>query len=765
MTSHVSPVSGMDPAANPTRNADPAAVPPMLIESKLTPPIVAQSIERSRLLDALDAAAERRLVVLAAPGGYGKSTLLGQWRARGADRAIAWLSLDGEDSEPACFRNYLSAAIARLTSGLQTQAGANAILATLAHIPRPLWIVLDDFHELCGPLLQEISFLIRRAPPAVHWVVAGRCIPGLDLSQHRLHDQLTLFDAAALAFTRAETTELALRSGIELPEQQLTRIHDVTEGWAAGLKLTLLATKPAASLDPEVSRYFSSVILAVQTPQLRELLQVTALVDRLNGELCNALLDSAEGAAVLAQLEQCQLFIRHEGEGGWYRYHGLFREFLRSQPSVAPERIAQLHRRASQWYADHQLGEDALRHAFASGDHAWSIELTARCARHWLKVGEIGLILQWVSRLSRAEIVNHELIGPIYCTCLIWRRRYKEAVAALHDTRTALLTLGEQTAATQARMRTLQVMLDILSGSTDNIDLTEEQPADGRDTFLTATLMALQAYWLLGRCRFDLARRLALRAREIMQQHDTLYALSYVNGVIALADRGQGDFTTARGAIERVFAAVDDKHSAAWTHAAALLGRMRYEENHLDAATGLFTEVLPRLAGTCTVEHVTTVHIGLARIKAAQGLFAEGFALLDYLHSTLERGGPQSFLAHVCYEKVRLHLLDADRERAAAVAADFGLAQRWTRGDWQEPREYSMSWEQFGLAQAALLLDSQQYDACRTLLNTLLASVYRAGFIGRAVPLEAGLAVCEWRAGEQASAFARRLRCRPPSGI
>jgi LuxR family maltose regulon positive regulatory protein len=294
--------------------------------------------------------------------------------------------------------------------------------------------------------------------------------------------------------------------------------------------------------------------------------------------------------------------------------------------------------------------EEALEHAFASDDHSWCVELTARAARSWLKDGEINRILRWAGRLTRTESLQHELIGPIYITCLIWHRRFKEAATALQETRAALLA-GEQTAATRARLRTLQLMLDIASGSTEHIDLTEEFPADGRmDTFLTGTLMTLQAYGLLGRCRFDLARRLALRAREIMQHQDSSYALGYVDSVIALADRAQGDVLSVTERAEQMFAAVKDTQSTAWSKPAVALARVRYEQNRLEEAEALCTQVLPLLANAAIAETFMVVHVVLARIKASQGRHEESFKLLDYLHSMLENDGQHSLLSNVCCE-------------------------------------------------------------------------------------------------------------------
>jgi LuxR family maltose regulon positive regulatory protein len=726
-------------------------------------------IQRPHLLELLSASASHKLLVIAAPGGYGKSTLLAQWCAGAeAGAAIAWLTLDAEDAESSRFFHYLRAAISTATGdndlapAIAAPPRMTSLIAMLETRAEPLYVVLDDFHLLGGhALIHELSALIRRSPANVHWIVSGRCIPELELSHHKLHDDLASIDATNLRFIAEEVVVLAERlCELSLSASDAASLCAATEGWPAGIKLALLAHPPAigtvSGASGDIAQYLRTAILEGVTPQIREVLLATAIIERFNGELCGHLLAVDNGLALVNALERAQLFIQAlDNEQRWFRYHSLFREFLRTclQQQHA-ERIPELQHRASLWYAQQHLYEAALEHAFAGADHLWCIELTARAARTWLKEGEINRILRWVGRLSRAQSLQHEIIGPIHITCLIWRRRFKEAAAALQETRMALLA-GDQSPATRARLRTLQLMLDIASGCSEHVDLSEELPSDERvDTFLAGALMTLQAYGLLGRCRFDLARRLALRAREIMQHHDSAYALGYVNVVIALADRAQGDVQSVIERVEQMFATVKDTQSTAWSNAAAVLARVRYEQNRLVEAETLCTQVLPQVANAALAESFTVVHMVLARIKASQGMYEESFKLLDYVHSMLESDSQHGFIANICCEKMRLHLRCGHRDRARALAKDFGLPQRLARGDWAEPREYSMTWEQLSLAQVALLLDAQQFDTCRQILNGLLASVYAVGFVGRAVPLEALLATCEWRAGEPSAAFA-----------
>jgi LuxR family maltose regulon positive regulatory protein len=163
--------------------------------------------------------------------------------------------------------------------------------------------------------------------------------------------------------------------------------------------------------------------------------------------------------------------------------------------------------------------------------------------------------------------------------------------------------------------------------------------------------------------------------------------------------------------------------------------------------------VLPLLCLASTLENFTAAYLTLARVRAIDGRHAEALQLIDYLHSMLESGSHPRFLAQVCYEKIRLHLLMHNPQRAHAVAVDFGLPALASQSYWLQSRTYDEAWEQLGFAQAALLMEDACYDECITLLDVLRSSAAQAGYVYRQVPLEAALACCHWCAGNRARAF------------
>lgn len=757
-----------------------------LINAKLKPPHAASVwVERQALLARLDDALRRRVVLLVAPIGSGKTTLLSQWyQYASRTRSVVWLSLDEHDNEPVRFFSYLVGALRSAVDDFSAYIASRSheqvellldhvsavFLESLRAIERDLVIVLDDFQSISDPgILRAFLFLLQHCTPNVHWMIASRHLPELNLTQLKLQDELAVFGSNELNFAAADIAHLSEKLyGKALSAADADYIRARTEGWIAGAKLALLsASDPATARESlkqftgshaEVARYLATAVLRDQPPEVRDFLVAGSIADKVNGDLCNALLGISNGQALLQKLEESQLFIQPlDSQQQWYRYHVLFLDFLRSclRRDFA-SRIPQLHKTASQWFAEHQMTEEALVHAFASGERVWCVELVAHCAEKWLKDGEITEVLRWIGKLSREEILRHAEIGNAYITSLILSRRFNEAAAVLRDVERDLNDPLHRRTGTVA-LKVLHLMLAILADTADEVGAIEDERLldDAVDPILTATLMTVQAYRLLRQCRFDAARRLALRARDVLKETNSVYGIGYAEMVLCLADRGQGDMKSAAQRCENLYASVrGGRRNPAWVNAASALAHVRYEQNRLAEAEALCAEVLPFLSDASTVENLTVAYVTFARIKSINRRHAEAFQLLDYLHSVLESGGHRRFLARVCYEKIRLCLLQGSIERARAVAADFELPALMARCEWQEPRPYDEGWERLGFAQATLLMHEQRYAECRALLEVLRDSAHRAGYVYRELPLEAALAACYWRAGRRDAALA-----------
>jgi LuxR family transcriptional regulator, maltose regulon positive regulatory protein len=361
------------------------------------PSLPPATIDRSRLTAYLDAHADRSLTLLGAPAGSGKTVLLAGWAA---ERGAAWLTLGPHHRDPRRLWHDVLRALREVGIELPAEEGlgddvairlADAVGATGA---RPA-LVLDDLHELRGPALAGVGELVAYGRNRLRLVAATRADPDLPLQRLRLQGRLADLRGDALALTDDEAAELLAALGLHLHPDQVSRLVDRTEGWAAGLRLAGLSL--AGDADPDrfiaafagddhaVSDYLTGEVLAAQPAAVRTFLLRTSVAERLCGPLAEALTGADHGALRLAEIERAGLFLlpldRHRG---WYRYHAMFAELLRARLRLEePELERDLRARAGAWLAREGLAREALPHAIAANDPAVLGELIAD---HWLEL-------------------------------------------------------------------------------------------------------------------------------------------------------------------------------------------------------------------------------------------------------------------------------------------------------------------------------------------------------------------------------------------
>lgn len=739
---------------------------------KTEPPLLAlSSVTRPALMARLDAASKLRLVVVAAPAGSGKTTLLTQWFRHSRQRRLAvWLSLEGPEAPvgPRALAARLLAGLAEAdpqSPGLPAQDGPEqALAALLAQRGGDLLFVIDDFHRVQDPqCLRLVDALLAASAPGVHWVLAGRCLPGLHLSAWRLRDQLELLDGGDLAFDAAQVVQLGRKLMDEPPGRaQAEHLIDTTLGWAAGVKLGLLAmarrhgapAAPEADFDGahvEVATYLDGEVLREQPPRLQDFLVATSVVELMTGELCDALLARDGSQAVLEQLERAQLFVTAQDNHGLaFRYHPLFHGFLRSRLAADPARKRVLHERASRWYAGQQRFAEALPHAFAGGRPGWCAELMERAAQRWQETGDIAEVVRWCEKLPREQFSSRPALGLSYATCLTLSRRFDQARAMLRLLEQAHGRTGVPSA---FQLRTLQQILQVLSGEPEALSEEASTADDGdAEAGLRGLQLVSRAYAMFCRHRFDAAWRQAMHAREILAPMSP-YGVGYASSVLALVERAKGDFGSAARRVEQLWAgARNGPRNAAWANAATALALVRYETNRLAEARSLCEEVLPLLEAGGTYETLATATRTLARVRAADGDHEGAMRLLDFLHGVLEGSRERRFAAQVCADKVRLWLAMGEHAQARRCAAEFGVHDA---SEWSEPRPYDEAWERRGMALAAILSHEWRHNEARAVLEQLRDSAQAAGHMLRLHAVEAALASCLWDAGARDEA----LRC------
>jgi LuxR family transcriptional regulator, maltose regulon positive regulatory protein len=403
----------------------------LMLETKLQPPRIREGlVPRGHLVDRLREGRGRRLTLVCAPAGYGKTTLLGQWESEDSVRMpFAWLSLDRDDADPVKLWNQLILGLhqayppAGARSADVLTAGPLAIapvaipllVKELLDAP-PLVLVLEDWHVVRNPLCDEtMRGFVEHAPASVQIVISSRSDPGLPLARLRAHADLAEVRAEQLRLTPDESGELLRSTGVELERDDVHRLTSRTEGWAAGLHLASIALREqpdtrafvdAFSGDSRhVLDYLARDVFDAVPPEMREFLLRTSILDSLSAELCDSVLETPDSATMLAEIEHANLFLVSVDERQRiYRYHQLFARMLRRELAlVDPDAVGPLHGRASLWFEREGQVEPAITHAIASRDLARVSDLVALHAREFWSSGRIATLTRWLEELSWPE--------------------------------------------------------------------------------------------------------------------------------------------------------------------------------------------------------------------------------------------------------------------------------------------------------------------------------------------------------------------------
>ncbi len=472
---------------------------PILASKLYRPPPQPGTVYRARLIEQLNAGLSRKLTLISASAGFGKTTLVSEWVAA-CGRPVAWLSLDAGDGDPARFLTYLVAALQTVAQDLgagvlgslqspqppQTEALLTALLNDISGLADPIVLVLDDLHEIDSRLVdQALVFLVEHLPPQLHLVVATREDPPLPLARLRARGQLSELRAADLRFSPSEAGGFLIQTmGLNLSLDDIGALDARTEGWIAGLQLAALSMQGhkdtarfIASFTGShhfVLDYLVEEVLRQQPESIQAFLLRTSILERMCGPLCDAVLQpagaTASGQATLEHIQRANLFIVPlDNERRWYRYHHLFADLLRQRlqqgaPSAAEAGgwdIPELHRRASAWHARNRLPADAIRHALRAGDFERAAGLIELAWPAMDASFQTGIWLGWAKALPEDLIRARPVLSVGYAWALLNGGSLEAAEARLRDAEVALGAVddGAQIRALPASIATARAYL------------------------------------------------------------------------------------------------------------------------------------------------------------------------------------------------------------------------------------------------------------------------------------------------------------------
>jgi LuxR family maltose regulon positive regulatory protein len=398
-------------------------------EAKIrVPALRPDTVSRTALVNRLRAASDR-LAVCIAPAGYGKTTLLAQWAGRDP-RPFAWVSVDERDNNPAVLLQSVGAAVDRVeplkddvASALHRPGksvwshAAPRLASAVAGVAQPFVLVLDEVDLLDGDAIKAVALLIEHIPDGSVIAITGRVVPRLPISRLRARGLVLEIEAADLALSAREIRLVLQHTDVDLAEIDVDVVAHSTEGWSAGVYMTGLAFTQGRDAhssaafrgdDRYVAEYFDSEYLSQLTPRQRAFLRRTSVFERLCGGLCDAVLERSGSARELASIQRANLFlVPLDDHGEWYRYHRLFRDFLqRELAEREPGRVRDLHRRAADWFEANGFAEEALNHAYSSGDAERAARILTKIVMPAYHAGRVTEVEGWLERFDDDQLLE-----------------------------------------------------------------------------------------------------------------------------------------------------------------------------------------------------------------------------------------------------------------------------------------------------------------------------------------------------------------------
>jgi LuxR family transcriptional regulator, maltose regulon positive regulatory protein len=547
---------------------------PLLAEAKLAAPRPRRGmVPRPRLEHALEAGAEAALTLVAAPAGYGKTTAVRAW-AEHSGSALAWVTLDAGDNEPARLWIYVATAVDRIRNGLGRRAinrlhasatmvevAVDEVMNGIAEFGQPVMLVLDDLQTVRdSECLASLRYAIERLPSTARLVAITRADPALELGRLRGRGALSEVRARELAFTAGEARELLVDRGeLDLDEEQIEILLKRTEGWPAALYLAALWLRSVEDRDRavhefggghrHVAEYLSHEVLASLDADRRSFLLRAAVLGNFTAELCDAVLDRSDSAAVLAELEESGMFVLSLERREWFRVHALFAEFATAQLGAVEPTVPQsIHRRAAEWLRRRGLVA-AVQHAAAAGDLEVVAELLGEYHLAFIRNGRSGTLVRWAQAIPDELLIAHPdaAVGAATASLLLGRmtrerRRflrladraraeYPERAGAYEDCVTAMVrAAGIDDGVSEAVVEGYRA-----------VELAQR----GVDETLVAALAALaRALYFAG--DLDGARSAASRAIDHRDTARRAPGVAAAHAVLALVAADRGHLATAR---------------------------------------------------------------------------------------------------------------------------------------------------------------------------------------------------------------------------
>jgi LuxR family maltose regulon positive regulatory protein len=712
----------------------------------------------------LDRGLECRLILISAPAGYGKTTLLSEWIHK-QDIAVSWFSIDSGDDEPARFLSYMIAGLRRLKNSvgdttlqmirgpgrLPVASVMTGVLNDLADFGEPCLLIMDDFHLIQNRyVLKMVDFLLEHMPPGFHLILSTRSDPPIPLARLRSQHQVVEIRAGDLSLSEKETSVLFNEIlKLDLSSRDLSLLADRTEGWAAGLQLAALSLQQVEDKSKFINEmsgntryimdYLMEEVLERQTEDVQSFILKTSILECLCAPLCNAFLDRNDSQVMLERLEREDLFLFSlDGERRLFRYHRLFRDLLKKRLSqVYVSEMTGLHRRAFQWYQENGFKTEAVDHALDAGDEQKAADLIADIAEMDWDRGRESQLLTWFRILPDSIIASSPRLCIFYARELLENGQKDEAVEWLGRAELVIQDRGSKPARSETKPETSRLSVSELQGRIAVIRASMASYAGDIDGIIRFTHEALDrlpredlmwrsvaatnlgfAYGWSGVGDMFRAMKAFEEAESLSFQADNIYSRLMAGICVASIQGLQGDLNAAIRKCRDLLALAGSAGMGASNLAGTIhgtLGNLLAEQNEIREGIGHIKKGLD-----LTEKGMDAISLAACRLNWIHiCLYDKNWAQASEMLKILERSQQEFPLPpwmHHAIESIRatIWLGKGNLERAGRWARERGLSPDGSI-EYRQELEYliftEILWKQERFTEAEKVLDSLESRA------------------------------------------------------
>ena len=755
---------------------------PLLATKLFIPSVKTQLVARPQLLQRLDEAAEQKLILVTAPAGYGKTTLLASWVAQ-QDRRVAWVSLDQSENDPLSFVAYIVGALQNIDESMcQTAYGliqssdppAIEIIRTyllngLACLENRSLLVLDDYHVIQAPEIHDaMAFLIENAPDNLQIMIASRELPDLPLSKLRARGQLTDLNVFDLRFNHPESMSFVNDiMGLELQQEHIQVLENQTEGWVTGLQLAALILRGQSNVadfvnelagdNRLIANFLIDEVLSQQSESVQRFLVQTSILKRFNASLCNAVLEINDAQELLQRLEKANLFlIPLDSRGEWYRYHHLFGEMLqRHLEQQNADLVPTLFYRSMKWHVEQAMIEDAIDYAIEGQHFEDAAGLIATIALQFQGSGKRSRLIKWIEQLP-PSLVNAHRLWVHHAIAQFYYSRFNQARYFIETTVTdKALSLIKHDSERELSEKYRDVLLN-------TIDLHTTMNAPKVRQSLLEILKTLPEYEYLGYGiawgHFGSASLMMGYLSDAQEALDKAISIirKETHSIRQVFAAYQAETIAYAGALHEATRMYQREYQAAcsnntqegetFSNIMFGLGNLYYEWNDLRRSDELITHSAKIASNGKSIDRMLHCYQSLLQLRTAQENFADISQCLDYAEQVAEEyHNPPLVMDRINALKARLALANGEQMAVSRWRHTFERGKQTTDITPMQGFEW--------LTVAHSYRAEGRYEAALTVIRALHDYAMRQGRIQHVIELDAFMARVYAEAGEHERAL------------